>query len=58
MSYYERMPCRISDGPQTPEEQAEAEGRWQDMIDEDRAYEECRQIEAEAEAFAKGAGNK
>ena len=51
---YERMPCRISDGPQTPEEAEEQWERWA-TIDEDAAYEEQRQIEIDAEFFAKGA---
>ena len=51
------MPCRITDGPHTPEEALEQEERWW-QIDEDAAYEEQRQIEVDAEAFANGAGNK
>ena len=37
----ERMPCSISDGPQTPEE---AQEYGEPLEDEDAAYEEWRQI--------------
>lgn len=47
---YERMPCRITDGPQTPEEELEALSWWQ-TIDEDAAYEELRDIELEEEKY-------
>lgn len=50
-----RMPCSISDGPQTPEEMYDC---GEALEDEDAAYEEQRQIEIDAEAFAKGAVNK
>jgi len=51
---YERMPCHISDGPQTPEEQDEQWERWAE-IDPDRAHDEQVQIEIDAKAFEKGA---
>jgi hypothetical protein len=51
---YERMPCHISDNPEDYESE---DDRWAE-IDEDAAYEEQRQIEVDAEAFAIGAGNK
>ncbi len=41
---YERMPCSISDGPQTPEEEAEWEERWAD-IDPDDEFNELSEIE-------------
>jgi len=47
---YERMPCRITDGPQTPEEEFEELSWWQ-TIDEDAAYEELRDIELEEEKY-------
>jgi len=44
-----RMPCHISDGPQTPEEADEQWERWAE-IDPDAAYDEQRQIEIDAAA--------
>lgn len=41
----ERMPCHITDGPQTPEDQAEAWDAWFGEEDEDAAYERYRQQE-------------
>jgi len=40
-----KMPCRISDGPQTPEDAAESWDRWFGQEDEDDAYERHRQHE-------------
>lgn len=45
-----KMPCRITDGPQTPEEELE-DRQWWRTIDEDAAYEELRQIEMEAKEY-------
>ena len=39
-----KMPCHISDGPQTPEDQAELNERFAPE-DEDEAYERKRQEE-------------
>jgi len=47
------MLCRISDGPQTPEDYYDL---WDNKLeDEDAAYDEQRQIEIDAETFANGA---